>query len=168
MTGENNFICVQEQKFGWFVRWFLIFDSMFFILVILGLQFLFWRMGRETLPIVIIAIILIILMLIFIMFWLARLQTIVRRDGLYVRFFPIHINFKRFAFEDFSEYYAREYSPIFEYGGWGIRYSFRNGKAYNISGNKGLQIVFKNGKKLLVGSQNPQELVEAIDSVVKK
>jgi hypothetical protein len=165
MTGE--IICGQEQKFGWFFRWFLIFDSVLFILVILGLQFWLWRMGRETLPIAIIAI-LIIPMLILIMLWLARLQTIVCRDGLYVRFFPFHINFKRFAFEDFSEYYAREYSPIFEYGGWGIRYSFRNGRAYNISGNKGLQIVFKNGKKLLVGSQNPQELVEAIDSIVKK
>jgi hypothetical protein len=85
----------------------------------------------------------------------------------FVRFFPFHRNFKRFAFEDFGEYYAREYRPLLEYGGWGIRCG-KNGKAYNVSGKKGLQIIFKNGKKLLIGSQNPEELVAAIDSVVRK
>ena len=35
-------------------------------------------------------------------------------------------------------------------GGWGWRYSIRNGRAFNISGNKGLQIIFKDGKKLLL------------------
>ena len=85
---------------------------------------------------------------------------------MYVRFFPFHINFKKFAFEDISEYYAREYRPLLEYGGWGIRYSF-SGKAYNVSGKEGLQIIFKNGKKLLIGSRKPQELVTAINTVIK-
>jgi hypothetical protein len=168
MAGENNLIVSQEQRFGRFFRWFFILDSVFFFLFILGLQFFLCRTGEKPIPIAILAAMLIIPISISIPFWLAKLQTQVRSDGLYVRFFPFHIKFKRFAFEDFSEYYAREYRPIWEYGGWGIRYTFRNGRAYNIRGNKGLQIVCKNGKKLLIGSQKPQELVAAIDSILKR
>ena len=100
------------------------------------------------------------------LFFLLKLQTEVRPDGIYVRFFPFHIHFKRFAREDLSEYYARQYKPIREYGGWGIRYSIRNGRAYNVRGNKGVQLVLSTGKKLLIGSQNPEQLEAAIRSIM--
>ncbi len=100
-----------------------------------------------------------------VLFWLLRLETEVRADGLYVRYFPFHIKFKMFGADDLSEYYARTYRPIWEYGGWGIRCSFGKGKAYNVSGNKGVQLVFKSGKRLLIGSQRADELEEAIQSI---
>jgi hypothetical protein len=53
---------------------------------------------------------------------------------------------------------VRKYSPIKEYGGWGFRYGFKNGKAYNISGNMGLQLILKNGDRILIGTQKPEEL----------
>jgi hypothetical protein len=59
--------------------------------------------------------------------------------------------------------YIREYSPIFEYGGWGWRYSFSNGRAYNVSGKIGLQIVLKNGKRILIGTQKANKLKEYIE-----
>lgn len=97
-----------------------------------------------------------------------KLETAVRSDGLYVRFFPIHMRYKKFTAEDLSEYYARTYKPIVEYGGWGIRYSFvKSGKAYNVSGNKGVQLVLKNGRKLLIGSQKPDELAAAIRLIME-
>ena len=34
--------------------------------------------------------------------------------------------------------------------------------AYNVSGNRGVQPVFSNGKRLLIGSQRPDELAAAI------
>jgi TATA-box binding protein (TBP) (component of TFIID and TFIIIB) len=34
-----------------------------------------------------------------------------------------------------------------------------------ISGNKGVQLVFKSGKRLLIGSQKAEELEEAIRSI---
>ena len=101
-----------------------------------------------------------------VLFSVVKLETEVRSDGLYVRFFPIHIHFKKFTAEDLSEYYARTYRPILEYGGWGIRFG-KGGRAYNISGNKGAQLVLKSGKRLLIGSQRPDELAEAIGSVMK-
>lgn len=103
------------------------------------------------------------------LFWLVRLETEVRCDGLYVRFFPIHIihiRFKRFAAEDLDQYYPRTYKPLLEYGGWGIRFG-KNGKAYNVSGKQGVQLVFKNGKRLLIGSQKHHELAHAINSIMQ-
>jgi len=100
------------------------------------------------------------------LFLLLKLETEVRPDGLYVRYFPFHIHFKRFGPEDLSECYARRYKPIMEYGGWGIRCSLRNGKAYNVSGNRGVQLVLSSGKKLLIGSQKADELAAAIREIM--
>ena len=66
----------------------------------------------------------------------------------------------------FSEIEGMEpvtYSPIREFGGWGIRFGFQGqGKAYNVSGNLGVQLEMSDGERLLVGSQRPQELAGAI------
>jgi len=90
-----------------------------------------------------------------------NLATEVREDGLYIRFFPFHLSFHKIAREDIKEFHIRTYKPIREYGGWGIRYG-RKGKAYNVSGNRGVQLRLSNGKKLLIGSQKPEELIEAL------
>lgn len=94
---------------------------------------------------------------------IVKLETEVRSDGLYVRFSPFHTDYKKFTSDSISEYYICRYKPLREYGGRGIRFG-KNGKAYNMSGNKGVQLVLKNGRRLLIGSQKPQELAEAINS----
>jgi hypothetical protein len=57
--------------------------------------------------------------------------------------------------------YYRAYSPINEYGGWGIRTGAR-GKAFNMRGNEGVQLVLRSGQRVLIGSQRPEELAAAI------
>lgn len=57
--------------------------------------------------------------------------------------------------------YPRVYDPIREYGGWGIRMGLR-GRAFNMRGNNGVQLVLRSGTRLLIGSQRPEELAEAI------
>jgi hypothetical protein len=97
--------------------------------------------------------------------WVARLETEVRQDGLYIRYVPFHRHFKRFEARDLSQYHACTYRPILEYGGWGIRCGWR-GRAYNVSGNRGVQLVFQNGRQVLIGSSKPSELEAAIRSIV--
>ena len=98
------------------------------------------------------------------LFYSARLVTEVRSDGLYLRFFPFHWSFLRFPVDSIKHSEARTYSPIGEYGGWGIRYGW-NGKAYNVSGNQGIQFELHNGKRFLVGSQRPLEFLAALQSL---
>lgn len=94
------------------------------------------------------------------LFYILRLEVEVRDDALYIRFYPL--TSKTINFPEIASCEARTYRPIKEYGGWGIRYGWKRGKAYNVSGNRGVQLKFLNGKKLLIGSQRPEELAQAI------
>ena len=90
-----------------------------------------------------------------------RLITEVRGDGIYIRYVPFHRSFRRIAFKDLKRCEVRTYRPLVEYGGWGIRFGLK-GKAYNVSGNRGVQLELTNGKRLLIGSQRPEDLRQAI------
>lgn len=92
-----------------------------------------------------------------------------KTDGIYVRFFPFLLTFRKYPWEDLEKATVRTYSPLAEYGGWGYRISFSGkGRAFNISGNKGLQLKFKNGKKLLIGTNKPDELAEVLRVLVSE
>ena len=80
-----------------------------------------------------------------------------------MRFFPFHFREKHFAWEDISKAYVRRYSPLWEYGGWGIKYGFQ-GKAYNVSGNEGIQLELKSGKRVLIGTTLPKKASETLVS----
>ena len=96
-----------------------------------------------------------------------NLTTEVHSDGLYFRFFPFHLSLRRIAIEEIGGFEVCTYSPIKDYGGWGIRYG-RKGKAYNVSGNRGVKLELSNGKRLLIGLQKPEELAEALSLVINK
>ena len=99
------------------------------------------------------------------LFFFGRLITEVRDDGIYIRFIPFHRTSHRIAFTEMKQYEVRTYHPIREYGGHGIRYG-SNGKAYNVSGDRGVQIELLNGERLLIGSQRADELWRAIQAKV--
>jgi len=65
--------------------------------------------------------------------------------------------------EEVQQAYVRRYKPVWEYGGWGIRYSFRNGRAYNMSGNVGLQLLMNDGRKILIGTQKGEKLTQILE-----
>ena len=93
-----------------------------------------------------------------------QLETQIKKNGIYVRLFPLQISYRFFSWNSLLKCYVKKYNPIKEYGGWGLRFGlFGKGTAYNISGDEGLQLEFTNGKKLLIGTQKPEELSEAIN-----
>ncbi|HVF49454.1 MAG TPA: DUF6141 family protein [Pyrinomonadaceae bacterium] len=102
------------------------------------------------------------IMLAVIMLWiyLMRLVTEVRDDALHVHFVLLWRR-KAIPYQSIRSVEARTYNPIAEYGGWGIRWGAR-GWAYNVSGNRGVQLQLDGGKELLVGSGRADELAEAI------
>ena len=68
-------------------------------------------------------------------------------------------------FDEIENVEAITYSPIKDYGGWGIRYRYK-AKAYNVRGNKGVKVNLKNGRHILIGSQNHNALANAIDNFI--
>lgn len=102
--------------------------------------------------------------LVMLVMYKTNLNTEVRSDGLYIRFFPFHWSFRRVD-EGAESYEVQTYRPIMDYGGWGLRWGPK-GRAYNVSGNRGVLIRFKTKKRtLMIGSQRPEELLGAIQSI---
>jgi len=92
-----------------------------------------------------------------------RLETRITRDGIYVRFLPFQKTFRYYSWANLSKSYVRKYSAILEYGGWGYRFGFfGKGSALNVSGNKGLQLITIDGKKMLIGTRKPEEITETL------
>lgn len=105
--------------------------------------------------------------LVFIMILLlfASMQTRVTRETLLVSFGLLPLIKFSYKIDEILDAHARSYQPVGEYGGWGIKGSKQN-RALNMRGAEGVQLEMagKHGApwKLLVGSQKPQELVDAI------
>ena len=94
-------------------------------------------------------------------FAVMHLRTEVRLDGLYVRFFPLHLRFRSWRYDEIESAEPRTYAPIREFGGWGIRRG-RKGWAYNVRGKQGVQLTMTTGKRILIGTQQPDRLSAAI------
>ncbi|HSF90370.1 MAG TPA: DUF6141 family protein [Saprospiraceae bacterium] len=102
-------------------------------------------------------IVFVMVLLLTVSFYIYRLETTIRKDGIYIRFLPYMRRYTYYPFAKLSKVYVRKYSPIAEYGGWGFR-----GGAYNVSGDQGLQIQFTDHKKLLIGTRKPEEIAAVL------
>jgi hypothetical protein len=83
-----------------------------------------------------------------------QLKTRIDREGIKVIYLPFGSSKKFFPWKEMEDCYVRKYNPLIEYGGWGIK-GLGNKKAYNVSGNHGIQIVTRDKKNFLVGTQHP-------------
>ena len=89
-----------------------------------------------------------------------RLRTEVSPTGLRVRF-PPFVD-REIPFAEIRRVQSRTYRPLREYGGWGIRWGGRGRMAYNVSGNKGVEVELTDGRSVMVGSRRADQLAEAI------
>lgn len=92
-----------------------------------------------------------------------HMHTAVDRDGVTVRMFFVYET--KIAASRITTATAEEYAPIGEFGGWGLRFG-ADGRAYTVRGDAGVRLTLTDGKKVLIGSQRPQELEAAIKSVI--
>ena len=108
-----------------------------------------------------------LVLLLTLLFMRFTLVTKITNNHISVRFFPLHRKPKIYAWEDIAKAEVVTYSPLWDYGGWGIRFNlFGKGWAYNVSGNQGLMLTFKDGKKRLIGTQRAEELRRVVEGVV--
>ncbi len=94
-----------------------------------------------------------------------ELRTIVDSNGVHFQFYPFHKRMRMIEWKNISQAQVIKYNPIKQYGGWGLR-SSKQGRAFNIAGNHGLQLHLKNNKKLLIGTQQPDKLTAALKSIM--
>jgi hypothetical protein len=97
--------------------------------------------------------------------YLTKLMVEVHNDHILIRYYPFLT--RTIPFSDIKQYQARTYRPIREYGGWGVR-GWGNRRAYNVSGDQGVELELQNGQQIMIGSQKPAELVLALDTKIKQ
>lgn len=95
------------------------------------------------------------------MLWKASLTVTYNIEGIRYRFAPFHFSNRTLFWKEVDKIIIRKYSPIKEYGGWGLR-GFGKNRAFNVSGNIGVQVYLKDGHKILFGTQNWQEIAKVL------
>lgn len=96
----------------------------------------------------------------------SKLTIKVTSEGFYFRYFPFHIRYRKIDFSTIENEELKEFNALKEYGGWGIRKKIlKNETAYIVRGNKGIAFTYKNGKKIITGTQRPDELLQAINRI---
>lgn len=103
-----------------------------------------------------------VILLITTVLFFIRLRTYINVDGVYVRFFPLQFRAKFYDWNNIQAAYVRKYNPMTEFGGWGLKVRMNAGKVYSMSGNRGLQLVLMNGKKVLIGTRQPEQLTDIL------
>ena len=97
----------------------------------------------------------------FAIIFFTRLRSRIDEEGIHIRFFPFIWKEKTWRWDEIGDAYVKRYSP-WEYGGWGYRFG-RGGTAFTTKGSYGIQLVVrKNGAKMLIGTQKPEEVNEIL------
>ena len=142
----------ESQKFTQWWLWMILFISL--VLPIAA--------DVQNTPILFFIIAFLILLLVYLM----QLRVSVNREGIYYQFSPFHLKVYHIKTADIEKIQAVTYSPIKDYGGWGIRRVYK-GKAYNIKGNKGVRVELKNGNHILFGSQKHLSFAESLGKFIE-
>ncbi|MFC1687073.1 hypothetical protein ACFL0L_00655 [Patescibacteria group bacterium] len=96
-------------------------------------------------------------------FFNTHLKIQVSGKQLNMRYFPF-VN-KVYTHVDIAQATPTTFRPIREHGGWGIKYSINGVWIYTAYGNAGVEILFRDGKKIIIGSQRPDELASAVNGL---
>ena len=110
---------------------------------------------------------LLLVILICVLLWNMKLHTKIDATGISTRFKPFPFFTRNYNWNEISECYVRKYSPLTEYGGWGVR-GLGKAQAYNVSGNMGIQIVTKNQEQFLIGTNKPEDVRKVLQRYQEK
>lgn len=164
----HTFSEIQRFRIRW--AWLAVFAlNVLFVYAIVQQVFLGKPFGNKPAPDLVLWIVELFLLLLLIFLFSIRLKTSFDTEGIHYRFYPFQIKTTSIAWHELSDAYMREYSSLFEYGGWGIRQgSPKTGRAINTSAssNKGLQLRFRDGKLLLIGTKDPAAIQKILDEVI--
>lgn len=158
----------ETQQFRQKWLWLLI------ILIVIGLAWplllpLFGGKTTQPMPLYVSVLLAIIPVAIIIFMYVLKLDTEITEEGIYFSFFPV-VKRKLLPWWEVDTVFIRKYHAIMEYGGWGIRNSMgkKKGRALCVSGDIGIQLVTKDGKRLLIGTQKPEEVQVLLTQFARK
>jgi hypothetical protein len=107
---------------------------------------------------------------IFVLFYglMGELRTRVTDTGISLAWGAAELFRKEIPFTEIRGAKAVTYSPLREFGGWGIRWGSKGKIAWTTRGNRALRLELANGKLFYIGSDRPERIVPLIRLGEKK
>jgi len=149
----------EEQSFGPWLFWTLV------AVVGIPVAFLAVESLFRPVPFVPSLIAIAIFIPIALVFFAARLVVDVTRDEIAVSFHLLWPT-RHIPLASVERATAEWYNPLWDYGGWGVRYAFANGWSFNTGGHNGVLVRTTDGKRVMIGSRRAKELEVAIAKAV--
>ncbi len=108
-------------------------------------------MSWETLPPILIAL------TVLLMLYNIRLIWEIDENGFRFRYHPFVNKTRNYPFSEIERIQYEKINPLRDFGGWGLRYSKKYGKAYTTQGNHVLRITLKSGEiRNFTAKEDPQ------------
>ena len=105
-----------------------------------------------------------LVLLVIILLLKMQLKTSIFEDRIEVQYFPFHLKPRIIRFDDLTSLETRVADCAKEYWGWGYKGTKKN-RSYTAYRDFGLQLTFKNGNRLFIGSQKQGELEEIVNQL---
>lgn len=99
-----------------------------------------------------------------------KLKTKINEQGVYYQYFPNNLNEKHISWADIDQCYIKKHNSIRTFGGYGYKrcYINKKGLIMNLGGKHGIQLVLKNGKKILIGTQSVKDVERTLETYQTK
>jgi hypothetical protein len=94
------------------------------------------------------------------------LKLSIRIDKNYLMFkmFPFHWTYRIIKLDEIKSATFKEYNINRTFHGWGLGISWnRKYKSYTVTGYKGVEISLKDGKKIFIGTQQPETIIKSLN-----
>ncbi|MDA3910122.1 MAG: DUF6141 family protein [Bacteroidales bacterium] len=160
---DSKFVEVQHQRQGW-IYMFILFLLILNVVAIIQQVIFDKPFGNQPAPDWGLFVSLILPIGLFIFMYLNRLKTHITDAGIWVKYRPIHLKWRYYPWDSIEAAHVRFYRPLKEYGGYGYRIKIgTNSQAMNVSGKTGLQLVFKSGRHLLIGTKRGDDMDKVVE-----
>lgn len=101
-------------------------------------------------------------------FLMGQLRTRVTSEGIDIRWGFAEVIKKSIPFGKIEGVEAVTYSPIREFGGWGIRMGGNKKKAWTVRGNRAVLLLLSDGTRFYLGSDKPERILQWLTSAMKR
>jgi hypothetical protein len=161
---KEQILFAETQRFGEFLIWLVLFfaNGIAAGFLIKSRSIKYNPPNIKPVVVIVAGISVLIVFSVTALFFTAKLETVILADKIKVRFYPFQSTFKQYTNHEIKSACVRTYNSLAEFGGWGIRTASDQNKAFNVSGNQGIELIFADGNKLLIGTQKPNEAQEAL------
>jgi hypothetical protein len=96
-----------------------------------------------------------------------QLRTRIVPDGVNVCWGLAEIIKKMIPFGEIESAESVTYSPLGEFGGWGIRAARKKKRAWTISGNRAVLLTLRDGTRFYLGSERPDRILQWLTSEMR-